>query len=89
MDKAPEFARLSQFLDFWRREIEAVIHSIRVAHVDAVGHAAVDDVVERHTDFLEYAQQVGAADGTVDALEIRVEDRSSNYQPSVSIVEWE
>lgn len=32
LDVAPKFPRLSQFLDFWRREIEAVIHSVRVAH---------------------------------------------------------
>jgi len=31
-DAAPEFPRLAQFLDHWRREIEAVIHSVRVAH---------------------------------------------------------
>ena len=36
-DKAPEFARLAQFLDHWRREIEAVIHSIRIAHADWCG----------------------------------------------------
>ncbi|WP_341582159.1 AraC family transcriptional regulator [Marinobacter metalliresistant] len=33
---------------------------------------------------LEFGKGTGTA-----ALEIRVEDRSSNYQPSVSIVEWE
>lgn len=32
LDVAPKFPRLEQFLDFWRREIEAVIHSVRVAH---------------------------------------------------------
>lgn len=32
LDVAPRFPRVSQFLDFWRREIEAVIHSVRVAH---------------------------------------------------------
>lgn len=37
LDRAPEFARLAQFLDHWRREIEAVIHSIRIAHADYVG----------------------------------------------------
>lgn len=31
LDSAPEFPRLSRFLDFWRREIEAVIHSVSVA----------------------------------------------------------
>ena len=46
MDKAPEFARLSQFLDFWRREIEAVIHSIRIAHADYVGPSGWRNVDE-------------------------------------------
>ena len=32
MDIAPKYPRLNQFLEFWRREIEAVIHSVRVAH---------------------------------------------------------
>lgn len=32
LDVAPRFPRVSQFLDFWRREIQAVIHSVRVAH---------------------------------------------------------
>jgi uncharacterized protein Usg len=32
MDYAPKYPRLNQFLDFWKREIEAVIHSVRVAH---------------------------------------------------------
>lgn len=35
-DLAPRFPRLSGFLDHWRREIEAVIHSVRVAHADLV-----------------------------------------------------
>lgn len=35
-DIAPDFPRLRQFLDHWRREIEAVIHSVRVAHVDLI-----------------------------------------------------
>jgi len=32
MDMAPKYPRLQQFLDHWRREIEAVIHSVRVSH---------------------------------------------------------
>ncbi len=32
LDMAPKYPRLNQFLDHWRREIEAVIHSVRVAH---------------------------------------------------------
>lgn len=35
-DIAPEFPRLHQFLDHWRREIEAVIHTVRVAHAGLV-----------------------------------------------------
>jgi len=35
-DRAPEFPRLKRFLDHWRREIEAVIHSVNVAHAGAI-----------------------------------------------------
>jgi uncharacterized protein Usg len=31
-DIAPSFPALARFLDHWRREIEATLHSIRVAH---------------------------------------------------------
>lgn len=31
-DVAPRFPVLRNFLDFWRRDIEAVLHSVRVAH---------------------------------------------------------
>lgn len=31
LDLAPRFPRLMSFLDFWRREIEAVIQSVHVA----------------------------------------------------------
>ncbi|MEO0451119.1 MAG: protein usg [Pseudomonadota bacterium] len=37
LDEAPKFPRLAQFLDHWRREIDAVIHSVRIAHADWVG----------------------------------------------------
>jgi uncharacterized protein Usg len=37
LDKGPDFPRLAQFLDHWRREIEAVIHSVTIAHSDWVG----------------------------------------------------
>ena len=30
MDQAPNFPRIHQFLDFWRREIDAVIHSVSI-----------------------------------------------------------
>ena len=31
LDLAPAYPRIHKFLDFWRREIEAVIHSVRLA----------------------------------------------------------
>ncbi len=30
VDEAPNFPRIHQFLDFWRREIDAVIHSVSI-----------------------------------------------------------
>ena len=35
-DRAPDFPRIRQFLDHWRSEIEAVIHSVRVSIVGGV-----------------------------------------------------
>ncbi|MBB3951358.1 usg protein [Aureimonas jatrophae] len=31
-DTAPNYPRLRRFLDYWEREIEAKIHSVRVMH---------------------------------------------------------
>jgi uncharacterized protein Usg len=31
LDRAPGFPELSRFLEFWRREIEGPLHSVRVA----------------------------------------------------------
>ena len=31
LDLAPEYPRIHKFLEFWRREIDAVIHSVQVA----------------------------------------------------------
>ena len=47
-DVAPSFPELDRFLDSWRREIEAVLHSVRVAHKHLIGPAewrAVDGVI--------------------------------------------
>ena len=33
-DLAPHFPELSKFLKFWEKEIEGLIHSVRVAHQD-------------------------------------------------------
>ncbi|MFZ5704028.1 MAG: usg protein [Pseudomonadota bacterium] len=47
-DVAPDFPELNRFLDHWRREIEAVLHSIRVAHRHLIGPTewrAVDGII--------------------------------------------
>ena len=31
-DVAPDYPRLKRFLDHWKREVEAVIHSVDVSH---------------------------------------------------------
>jgi uncharacterized protein Usg len=51
LDEAPKFPRLEKFLDFWRREIDAVIHSVRVASGEPLSPAAwrkVDGIIQRH-----------------------------------------
>ena len=47
-DLAPRFPELAKFLDYWRREIEAVLHSVQVAHKHLIGPAewrAVDGII--------------------------------------------
>ena len=39
-DLAPRYPRVSRFLDYWRREIDAAIHSVRVGQVDGVRPAS-------------------------------------------------
>ena len=36
-DVAPQFPELHRFLDHWRREVEAALHSIRIAHQHLIG----------------------------------------------------
>ena len=38
-DSAPDYPRIRAFLDHWRREIEAVIHSVRVSVAGGLGPA--------------------------------------------------
>jgi uncharacterized protein Usg len=33
LDEAPDFPRIQRFLEFWRREIDAVIHSVAITSV--------------------------------------------------------
>lgn len=47
-DVAPRFPELDRFLVYWRCEIEAPLHSVRVAHNHLIGPAewrAVDGVI--------------------------------------------
>lgn len=46
-DLAPDFPRIHQFLDFWRREIDAVIHSVTIGGVETIAPARV-----RHAPFV-------------------------------------
>ena len=41
LDLPPEFPRVHKFLLFWRREIQAVIHSVTVGGVELVAPARV------------------------------------------------
>lgn len=49
LDLPPQFPRLRRFLDHWRREIEAVIHSVEVASEGGIrpGHWRSVDAVLR------------------------------------------
>jgi uncharacterized protein Usg len=47
-DVAPRFPVLHDFLDHWRREIDAAVHSVRVAHNHLIGPRewrAVDGII--------------------------------------------
>jgi len=50
-DVAPDFPVLIKFLDFWRAEIEGVLHSVKVAHSHLIRPAeyrAVDGIIRLH-----------------------------------------
>lgn len=50
-DVAPRFPVLRHFLDYWRREIEGPLHSVRVAHKHLIGPQewrAVDGIISIH-----------------------------------------
>lgn len=50
-DLAPKFPLLIKFLDFWRRELEGPLHSVRVAHSGLIRPAefrAVNGVMTLH-----------------------------------------
>jgi len=41
LDEAPDFPRIQRFLDFWRREIDAVIHSVEISAAHEITPARV------------------------------------------------
>lgn len=44
LDLAPRYPRIHRFLDFWRREIDAVIHSVQLATGELLKPAPVQRV---------------------------------------------
>ena len=48
-DVAPEFPKLQEFLAFWEREIEAKIHSVRVASTHIISPGEVRTVDREFT----------------------------------------
>jgi uncharacterized protein Usg len=42
LDLAPQYPRIHKFLDFWRREIDAVIHSVTLASGETLAPARVN-----------------------------------------------
>ena len=50
-DLAPDFPTLSGFLDYWRRELEGALHSVRVAHQRLIKPSefrAVNGIIQIH-----------------------------------------
>jgi uncharacterized protein Usg len=50
-DLAPKFPVLMDFLDFWKRELEGPLHSVRVAHSQLIRPAefnAVEGILTLH-----------------------------------------
>ena len=36
LDRVPDFPKLNDFLDFWQRQLDGQLHSVRVAYVGVV-----------------------------------------------------
>lgn len=50
LDLAPTYPRIHRFLDFWRREIDAVIHSVQLASGEMLAPAPISraDAIFHH-----------------------------------------
>src|SRR5262245_51345832 len=42
LDLAPDYPRIHRFLGFWKREIDAVIHSVRLASGETLAPAKIN-----------------------------------------------
>ena len=42
LDLAPSYPRIHRFLDYWRREIDAVIHSVQLATGETLAPAKLE-----------------------------------------------
>lgn len=42
LDIAPSYPRIHKFLNFWKREIDAVIHSVRLASGETLAPAKIN-----------------------------------------------
>ena len=49
MDLAPDYPELRKFLDFWRRNLDVALHSVRVMSKDIIGPALIDKVSHSFT----------------------------------------
>lgn len=50
-DLAPDFPTLQGFLDFWKRDLDGVLHSVRVAHQRLIRpseFSAIDGIITVH-----------------------------------------
>ena len=47
LDLAPDYPRIHRFLNFWKREIDAVIHSVRLASGETLAPARIEAVTQR------------------------------------------
>lgn len=48
LDLAPSYPRIHKFLDFWKREIDAVIHSVRLASGETLAPAKLSGATILH-----------------------------------------
>lgn len=48
LDLAPRYPRIHQFLDYWKREIDAVIHSVRLATGETLAPPRLNNAIVLH-----------------------------------------